>query len=74
MRAQLKGHSFFITPPCNYRNLKTHFTGVLNGHMAKSPHPENRHSVACPGTRITQRVEGSSAGAKDRCGMHRRKR
>ncbi|MNL73716.1 hypothetical protein D3C87_1992170 [compost metagenome] len=49
MRAQLKGHSFFITPPCNYRNLKTHFTGVLNGHMAKSPHPENRHSVACPG-------------------------
>ncbi|GAB7209254.1 hypothetical protein OS31_07590 [Dickeya oryzae] len=72
MCTQLKGRSLFFTTPRNHDNFKTHFTGVLNGHMTKAPHPENSYSVARPSTRITQRVEGSGTGAKDRGSMYGR--
>jgi hypothetical protein len=72
MRAQLKGRTFFFMATRYHRYLKTHFTGVLNGHVAQSPHPENSDSVACPGAGMTQRVKGSRTGAENRGGMHGR--
>jgi hypothetical protein len=39
MRTQLKSSLLFFTTPRNHSHLKTHFTGVLNGHVAKAPNP-----------------------------------